>query len=143
VWPAPTSRAPPRYPEKARADTAQQTITTTAPIKAPVAKLTVTPSTGTTPLSVTADASASTDPQGQALTYAFDFGDGATFAAQGNPVATHSYTTAGTFAATVTVRNTSGLTDTAQQTITITAPQPGYVARRAPVRRRPQRAPEH
>jgi PKD repeat protein len=43
---------------------------------APVAALTVTPATGTVPLAVTADASASTDGQGNIASYSFNFGDG-------------------------------------------------------------------
>ena len=101
-----------------QASTAQQTVTTTAPIQAPVARLTLNPTSGTTPLPVTADASASSDPQGQSLTYAFDFGDGTTVAAQASPTATHTYTTTGTFTTTVTVTNTSGRASTAQQTVT-------------------------
>src|SRR5262249_5716633 len=42
----------------------------------PVARLTVTPSSGAAPLSVTANASASTDADGTIASYRFDFGDG-------------------------------------------------------------------
>ena len=42
----------------------------------PTALLTVTPNSGTAPLSVTADGSGSTDADGTIVSYRFDFGDG-------------------------------------------------------------------
>ena len=93
------------------------------PVQPPVAQLAVTPTTGTAPLAVTADASASSDPQGQTLSYAFDFGDGTTLPAQASPTASHTYQAAGTYTVTVTARNTSGLTGTASRSVNV-APAP-------------------
>jgi PKD repeat protein len=74
----------------------------------PTAKLTVTPTSGRSPLLVTANASASTDTDGTPIsTYQFDFGDGTSLAAQSGATATHTYTKAGTFTVTVTVRDTA------------------------------------
>ncbi|MGN6781702.1 MAG: PKD domain-containing protein, partial [Marmoricola sp.] len=88
---------------------------------APTAALQVTPASGTTPVTVTADASGSTDPQGQALTYAFDWGDGSTTTAQASASANHTYADAGTYIPTVTVTDTAGLSDTATGSVTVAA----------------------
>jgi parallel beta-helix repeat protein len=97
---------------------------------APTAALSVSPTSWAAPLSVTADASASTDPQGGALSYAFDFGDGSSMVGpQSSPTATHSYTQAGTRTLTVTVSNASGLSSTATKTVTVTAPVTAPTAR--------------
>jgi PKD repeat protein len=96
----------------------------------PTAALTVTPANGAAPLAVTADASASSDPQGQTLSYTFDFGDGTTVGPQAGATATHTYTTAGVYTANVTVTDTANLTGTAQKTVTVTASasNPAFVA---------------
>ena len=87
----------------------------------PVAALTVTPDSGTVGLSVTADASASTDDQG-IVSYSFDFGDGSpTVGPQPDATATRTYTSAGTFTVTVTVRDTTGQSSTAAAQVRVNA----------------------
>ena len=105
------------------ADTAGNTATTTKQvvIGAPTAALSVSPTSGTTPVAVTADASASSDPGGTPIaSYTFDFGDGAVVGPQPGATATHTYTTGGTFTVKVTVKDTGNLTSTATQQVVIT-----------------------
>jgi len=66
------------------------------------ASVTVSPTSGTVPFTVTATASSSGG-AGTSKTYAFNWGDGATTAAQSSSTATHQYSTRGTFTVTVTV----------------------------------------
>ena len=63
----------------------------------------------------------SNDPQGEALTYAWSFGDGAT-ATGISP--THAYTTLGTYTVSLTVTDTANLTSTASTTATIVGQPP-------------------
>ena len=87
----------------------------------PVAALTVTPASGTAPLPVTADASASTDDHG-IVSYRFDFGDGSPVVGpQPGATATHTYGTAGTFTVTVTVTDTAGQSSTATDQVLVSA----------------------
>jgi parallel beta-helix repeat protein len=87
----------------------------------PAARLTVTPTSGVTPLAVSADASASTDTDATPIAgYTFNFGDGTVVGPQFKATTTHSYTTAGTYTVTVTVRDTAGLSSTASATVTVT-----------------------
>jgi len=86
---------------------ATTTITVQPPNQLPVAALTVTPSTGNAPLSVTANASASTDPDGTIATYLFDFGDGTVVGPIATATAAHSFA-AGTWTITVTVTDNDG-----------------------------------
>jgi PKD repeat protein len=88
------------------------------PDAAPVAALTVTPTTGVAPFAVTADASASTDTDPTPIaSYTFNFGDGTATATQATPTASHTYTKAGTFTLTVTVTDTAKLSATATQQV--------------------------
>ncbi|HBH58530.1 MAG TPA: hypothetical protein DDY41_10405, partial [Arthrobacter bacterium] len=78
---------------------------------APVASFTATPTSGTVPLNVSfADTST-----GSPTSWAWDFGDGGSSAAQ-NP--THSYAAAGTYTAKLTATNGTG-SNSASTTITV------------------------
>lgn len=92
--------------------------------QAPTAALTVSPSTGTAPVTVTADASGTTQGSAPIASYAFDFGDGYTSGAITTASAGHSYTKAGTFTVTMTVTDASGLTAQATRQVTVTDPAP-------------------
>ncbi|GIH62676.1 carbohydrate-binding protein [Microbispora siamensis] len=81
----------------------------------PIAKASADKTSGPTPLAVTFSAAGSSDPEGGALTYSWNFGDGGTSTAA-NP--SHTYTAKGTFTATLTVRDPQGLTGTASVLIT-------------------------
>ena len=106
------------------ADSANATASATQPVAvgAPVAALAVNPSSGVTPLLVTANASASTDPIG-ITSYTFNFGDGsAAVGPQAAATASHTYSTAGTFTVTVTARDGAGATSSATASVTTQAP---------------------
>jgi parallel beta-helix repeat protein len=81
----------------------------------PSAALTATPSSGVTPLAMTADASGSTDADSTPIaTYRFEWGDGSPATGpQSSPTATHTYGPPGSYTAKVTVTDTAGLTSTA------------------------------
>jgi parallel beta-helix repeat protein len=91
-------------------------------VTGPSAQLTVNPASGTAPLAVTADASASAPGSSPITGYTFDFGDGTTTGLQAGPTASHSYTSAGTYTVTVTVTDSSNLTSTASQPVTVSPP---------------------
>lgn len=81
----------------------------------PVALLTATPISGTGPLAVTFDASASSDVDGDILNYSIDYGDG-TIGSE--VISTHTYTI-GEYIATITVSDGNGGTDSASVSITV------------------------
>ena len=93
----------------------------------PVASATANPTTGNAPLVVNFDASASSDPDSNPLTFAWDFGDG-TNGTGATP--TRTYTANGIYNAVVTVSDGRGGTDTATVRIDIgnTAPQPTIIS---------------
>ena len=68
----------------------------------PIAVIAATSTVGDSPLSVTFDGSGSSDPDGDTLTYSWNFGDGDSKSGSA-PSATHIYTNAGTYQATLTV----------------------------------------
>jgi PKD repeat protein len=88
---------------------------------APVAALTATPTSGTTPLAVSFDASGSSDPDvgDSIVSYRFDFGDGAVVT-QSSSSASHTYTSAGIYTASVVVTDTNGTTSSNAAQVQIT-----------------------
>jgi PKD repeat protein len=87
----------------------------------PTAVMSATPSSGTAPLTVTFDGSASTDLGGFITSWAWNFGDGST----GTGVSTtHVYGTPGTYTATLTVTDNGNATGTASKSILVSAPAP-------------------
>jgi PKD repeat protein len=91
-----------------------------SPVPAPPsAAIDVAATSGTAPLAVVLDGSASTDPDGTIVGYSWDLGDssGAT-----GPVVSHTYTSPGVFTVTLTVTDDTGLTATSSATITVGAP---------------------
>ncbi|MEV7681189.1 carbohydrate-binding protein [Streptomyces sp. NPDC088341] len=93
----------------------------------PIAAAAADKTSGPTPLTVAFSSAGSSDPEGKALTYSWNFGDGATSTAA-NP--SHTYTTTGTFRPTLTVRDPEGLTGTASLVVTAgnTAPSVNLTA---------------
>jgi glucose/arabinose dehydrogenase/PKD repeat protein len=87
----------------------------------PVAKASANKTSGPSPLTVAFSSAGSADPEGGALTYSWNFGDGTTSTAA-NP--TKTYSTNGNYTATLTVRDPQGLTGSANVQISVgnTAP---------------------
>ncbi len=79
------------------------TITNGRITEDPIAAISATPLSGLPPLTVTFDARGSRDPNGQSLTYTWDFGDGTD--PQSGPVVQHNYTQARTFTAVLRATN--------------------------------------
>jgi len=83
----------------------------------PVSIFSFTSGTLLTSVSVIFDGTASFDPDGTIVGYAWDFGDGSTGS---GATPTHSYSIAGTYAAKLNVTDNSGSTQVSTQTVTIT-----------------------
>lgn len=90
-------------------------ITVSAPNVAPVASFTSSSASGQAPFEMTFDASGSSDPNGDALTYAWEFGDGSTGS---GAIVSHEFTFAGTFTITLEVSD-GALNSTATTQVTI------------------------
>lgn len=85
--------------------------------QAPVAAISANPTSGTTPLTVNFSSANSSDADGSIVSYAWNFGDG-TSSTEPNPVKV--YNTAGSFTATLTVTDNSGMTGSSSVVITAT-----------------------
>lgn len=88
----------------------------------PIAAFSASETGGPAPLEVTFDAGASMDPDGEVVSYAWDFGDGAT--GSGERV-THVYQEPGYFVPRLTVTDDRGATDTAVDSALIVTIAPG------------------
>ena len=87
----------------------------------PIASFTVTPNNGTSPLTVTFDASESYDPDGTIASYLWDFGDGQTDSLT-VPTTAHVYTVQSesrVFTAILMVTDDLGATDTTVRNIAV------------------------
>ena len=95
-----------------------------APNNPPMAVLTATPTSGKAPLAVAFDGSKSTDPDtglDTVASYTFNFGDGSAAVTQAGPSVSHTYAKAGTYAATLTVKDSRGMSSTNAAKLSITA----------------------
>ena len=92
---------------------------------APVAALSATPTSGTTPLAVGFNASGSSDPDfgDSVVSYQFNFGDGAVVTQSSSSV-NHTYTSAGIYTASVVVTDTNGTTSSNAAQVQITVSEP-------------------
>ena len=109
--------------------TTTKTVTVTSGVsqpganQPPVVQLSVTPASGAAPLAVSADASASSDPDGTIASTKIDFGDGTTESAA---TATHVFGTPGTFTLAATVTDNGGLTANKTTNVVVVAPGAGF-----------------
>ncbi len=90
----------------------------------PTASATATPSSGAPPLAVSFSSAGSSDPDGDALSYYWQFGDGSPGTSSPNP--SHTYSSAGTYAAALTVSDGQGNSDS--ETVTISVGNSGPTA---------------
>jgi PKD repeat protein len=97
-----------------------QSLTADGYSAASVARLTVTPSDGPAPLTVTASATL-TGPN-PAKSYLFDFGDGYVLGPQTGSSGSHTYKGSGTATVKVTIVDTAGASATASATVTVELP---------------------
>ena len=88
----------------------------------PVASFTVTPDSGTTATMFAFDASASSDPEGTALKYSWDFNNDGTYEITdaSDPTASWQYATAGTMTIKLTVADSIGYPDDTTMTVIVT-----------------------
>ena len=84
----------------------------------PVANISALPTFGDAPLTVSFDSTGSTDQDGNVVGYDWNYGDGSPNGNNATP--SHIYNTPGTYTATLTVIDNSGLKNSTTQTISVT-----------------------
>jgi PKD repeat protein len=84
----------------------------------PVASFTASPASGPAPLAVSFNGSGSSDSDGSIVSYAWNFGDGGSAS---GAITSHTYNSAGTYTAQLTVTDDDGATDVAIRTINLSA----------------------
>ena len=95
-------------------------VTLLAPLVAPVASFTYSPSSPVEGDPVTFDASDSSDTDGSIVSYEWDFGDGNTTTVTAHTIV-HTYSTADTYNVNLTVTDDDGLTNSTADQITVSA----------------------
>jgi PKD repeat protein len=85
----------------------------------PVAVLSLSATSGNSPLTVSFSSAGSHDPDGTIASYRWTFGNGGTAS---GPSATHTYTTAGTFTVTLEVTDNKGTKASTSRSFTVTQP---------------------
>ncbi|MFI9815063.1 PQQ-dependent sugar dehydrogenase [Saccharothrix variisporea] len=98
----------------------------TAANQPPTARISANPTSGDAPLTVNFSGTASTDPEGGALAYSWDLDGNGTFGDATGATTSRTYTTSGTYTASLRVTDPQGATGTASVTITVgnTPPNP-------------------
>jgi len=96
----------------------------TAANQPPTARISASATAGNAPLTVAFDGSTSTDPEGRPLTYSWDLNGDGTFGDATTPTTSYTYTSNGTYTASLRVTDDHGATNIASVTITVgnTAP---------------------
>jgi glucose/arabinose dehydrogenase len=101
--------------------TTPMTFTAIYENKTPVSVIAATPISGTAPLAVVFNGSASSDPENDILTYQWNFGDGGTSILE-NP--SHTYSAPGAYTAVLTVTDKLGATATDTQLVNVQSAAP-------------------
>ncbi|MBU4590578.1 MAG: PKD domain-containing protein, partial [Candidatus Omnitrophica bacterium] len=97
-----------------------QAIMIQAPNQSPTASISAEPLSGKTPLTVHFSNAGSTDPDGEIVSYAWEFGDG-NASTEENPA--HTYESVATYTVTLTVTDNKGGSDTASIEVTVNSAQ--------------------
>ena len=96
------------------------------PNQPPFASFTYSPQNPVVNEAITFDGSASTDPDGEIVSYEWDFGDGNVTSTL-DPVITHAYAEAGNYTVILTVTDDDGATNSTTKIITITVYSPTVI----------------
>lgn len=98
-------------------DSTTKLITVTEPPnQSPIASFTASPDSGVVPLEVSFDASGSYDPDGNIVSYAWDFKDGDTGSGE---IVNHTFSSIGDYDVKLTITDNEGATDSTTNTIII------------------------
>jgi len=84
----------------------------------PTAVISASPTNGSAPLTVNFSAAGSSDPNGDTMTYSWNFGDGGTAGPSTTTTVSHTYSSSGTYTAVLTVTDSKGASGTANVVIT-------------------------